>query len=88
MKKLLSEVQNGNNGKNGLSAYELAVQEGFTGSLAEWLNSLKGADGKDGVDGKNGADGLNGKDGINAKMVLTAETALTEKTVLLPTKSP
>lgn len=70
MKKLLSEVQNGSNGKdgeNGLSAYELAVQEGFTGSLAEWLNSLKGADGKDGVDGKDGADGVNGKDGINGE---------------------
>ena len=70
MKKLLSEVQNGNNGtngKNGLSAYELAVQEGFAGTLTEWLNSLKGADGKDGVDGKNGIDGANGKDGINGK---------------------
>ena len=73
MKKLLSEVQNSNNGtngkdgENGLSAYELVVQEGFTGSLAEWLNSLKGADGKNGVDGKDGADGLNGKDGINGK---------------------
>lgn len=70
MKKLLSEVQNGTNGKdgeNGLSAYELAVQQGFTGSLAEWLNSLKGADGKDGVDGKDGADGLNGKDGADAR---------------------
>lgn len=66
MKKLLSEVQDGSNGtngkdgENGLSAYELAVQEGFTGSLAEWLNSLKGADGKDGVNGKNGKDGENG----------------------------
>ena len=70
MKKLLSEMQNGSNGKdgeNGLSAYELAVQEGFTGSLADWLESLKGADGKDGVDGKNGIDGVNGKDGIDGK---------------------
>ena len=73
MKKLLSEVQSGSNGtngkdgENGLSAYELAVQEGFTGSLAEWLNSLKGADGKDGDDGKDGIDGVNGKDGINGK---------------------
>ena len=70
MKKLLSEVQNGSNGTNGkdgekgLSAYELAVQEGFTGSLTEWLNSLKGADGKDGVDGK---DGINGKDGADGR---------------------
>lgn len=70
MKKLLSEVQNGSNGKdgeNGLSAYELAVQEGFTGSLTEWLNSLKGADGKDGDDGKDGADGINGKDGVDGR---------------------
>ena len=73
MKKLLSEVQSGSNGtngkdgKNGLSAYELAVQNGFTGTLTEWLDSLKGADGKDGVDGKNGIDGANGKDGINGK---------------------
>lgn len=71
MKKLLSEVQNGSNGtngkdgENGLSAYELAVQEGFTGSLAEWLNSLKGADGKDGVDGKDGINGEDGADGRN-----------------------
>ncbi|MBQ8296994.1 MAG: collagen-like protein [Ruminococcus sp.] len=70
MKKLLSEVQNGSNGENGLSAYELAVQKGFTGSLADWLESLKGADGKDGtdgVDGKDGADGVNGKDGADGK---------------------
>lgn len=74
MKKLLSEVQNGSNvtngkdGENGLSAYELAVRNGFTGTLTEWLESLKGADGKDGtngVDGKDGADGVNGKDGAD-----------------------
>ncbi|MBT2714079.1 hypothetical protein J7E23_14715 [Pseudomonas sp. ISL-88] len=28
-------------GKDGLSAYELAVQQGFTGTLDEWLASLK-----------------------------------------------
>lgn len=64
MKKMLSDVQNGSNGtngkdgENGLSAYELAVQEGFIGSLTEWLESLKGANGKDGTDGVNGQDGL------------------------------
>lgn len=64
MKKVLSDVQNGSNGtngkdgENGLSAYELAVQEGFIGSLAEWLESLKGNDGKDGTDGVNGQDGF------------------------------
>ncbi len=33
----------------GLSAYELAVKNGFTGTEAEWLSSLKGADGS-GID--------------------------------------
>ncbi|MGZ9794091.1 hypothetical protein [Bacillus atrophaeus] len=28
-------------GKNGLSSYELAVQQRFTGTLDEWLASLK-----------------------------------------------
>lgn len=30
----------------GYSAYDLAVQNGYTGTVAEWLASLKGADGK------------------------------------------
>ena len=53
-------------GKDGLSAYELAKKNGFVGTLAEWLESLKGADGlpgKNGIDGKNGTDGKDGKDG-------------------------
>ncbi|MDE5654406.1 MAG: S1C family serine protease, partial [Clostridia bacterium] len=44
-------------GKQGKSAYELAVEHGFEGSLEEWLDSLKGSDGQNGTDGKNGADG-------------------------------
>jgi hypothetical protein len=32
----------------GKSAYEVAVMNGFEGSEAEWLESLKGANGKDG----------------------------------------
>ena len=35
-------------GHPGASAYELAVKNGFTGSLAEWLESLKGEPGSDG----------------------------------------
>ncbi len=34
-------------GQNGLSAYELASQNGFQGTEAEYLESLKGQDGKD-----------------------------------------
>ena len=35
----------GDSGNNGKSAYELAVDNGFVGTEAEWLNSLKGANG-------------------------------------------
>ena len=66
IKKIISESRSGINGKdgeNGLSAYELAIQNGFTGTLIEWLESLKGADGINGINGKNGVDG---KDGFSA----------------------
>jgi len=33
----------------GMSAYQVAVQNGFEGTIEEWLESLVGADGKDGV---------------------------------------
>lgn len=32
----------------GKTAYDIAVENGFTGTVQEWLNSLHGADGKDG----------------------------------------
>lgn len=54
-------------GKDGKSAYEIAVENGFVGTETEWLESLKGLDGKDGVNGKDGADGLPGKDGIDGR---------------------
>ena len=38
-------IKDGENGKNGLSAYEKAVAEGFVGSETEWLASLCGSDG-------------------------------------------
>ena len=36
-------------GVNGKSAYQIAVDNGFIGTEAEWLTSLRGADGKDGI---------------------------------------
>ena len=36
----------GKDGTNGKSAYDLAVENGFTGSVTEWLASLGGRDGK------------------------------------------
>lgn len=68
--KKLSEMQTGANGKDGRSAYEIAKENGFVGTVAEWLESLKGRDGidgKDGLPGKDGKDGLPGKDGTNGK---------------------
>ena len=67
----------------GDSAYEVACANGFRGSEAEWLASLKGKDGKngrngtngkdgvDGIDGKNGEDGKNGVDGKDGKSAYT-----------------
>ena len=52
-------------GKDGKSAYEIAIEHGFVGTEADWLESLKGVDGKDGCDGRNGVDVLPGKDGKN-----------------------
>jgi hypothetical protein len=33
-------------GQNGLSAYQVAVQQGYSGSAAQWLTSLRGATGQ------------------------------------------
>ena len=60
-------------GADGKSAFEIAVGNGFVGTEAEWLESLKGKDGKDGTDGQPGKDGIDGtngqdgKDGIDGK---------------------
>ena len=47
-------------GRDGLSAYEIARQNGFDGSEQEWLASLHGKDGYTPVKGK---DYFDGKDG-------------------------
>lgn len=38
-------------GKDGESAYQIAVDNGFVGSEADWIESLKGESGLDGTDG-------------------------------------
>lgn len=68
----------GESGERGYSAYEIAVQNGFTGTIGEWLYSLRGQDGADGQSAYDlalaqGFDGtledwlnsLKGKDGKN-----------------------
>ena len=56
---------NGQDGSDGKSAYQLAVDAGFSGTLVEWLTSLNGTDGADGADGSDGVNGRHGVDGSN-----------------------
>ena len=44
----------GADGANGLSAYQVAVNNGFVGTESAWLLSLKGATGSSGTNGSNG----------------------------------
>ena len=60
--QLLQKIQEGG---SGMSAYDIAVKDGFDGTEAEWLESLHGKDGKDGHDGVDGKDGKDGADGAN-----------------------
>lgn len=65
------------------SAYVIALEHGFIGSVDEWLASLKGAKGEKGQnekDGTNGTNGIDGKDGIgitNAEINTSGELILT-----------
>ena len=57
--------RDGLDGTNGKSAFEIAVENGFVGTEAEWLESLKG---KDGAVGPQGEQGPPGKDGVAPDM--------------------
>ena len=57
----------GRDGADGKSAYEIAVENGYSGTQAEWLASLRGADGANGADGQNGTNGTDGQDGSDGK---------------------
>lgn len=58
--------QNGTDGQDGVdgkSAYEIWLDKGNEGTEQDFLDSLKGADGRNGIDGQNGRDGTNGTNG-------------------------
>lgn len=63
---------------DGLSAYEIAVKNGFEGTEQEWLASLKGEPGKDGQPGKDGKDGVDGGGIVNESF--GSVVALTDST--------
>lgn len=50
-------------GRPGLSAYELARRQGYTGTEAQWLDELRGQDGQDGQPGPAGPQGPQGPAG-------------------------
>ena len=50
----VSQIPSGADGRDGLSAYEIALNNGFVGTEQEWMESLRGMKGADGVDGQNG----------------------------------
>lgn len=50
-------------GPQGKSAYELAVENGFQGTMQEWIDSLKGAQGPRGLQGPAGPRGQQGDQG-------------------------
>ncbi len=63
----VSGGRSGGSGANGKSAYEIAVAEGFEGSVAQWLQSLEGKQGEQGEKGDKGdkgEQGLQGEQGI------------------------
>ena len=80
----------GKDGKNGLSAYEIAVKNGYNSSEVNWLASLKGTDGKNGKDGKDGSNGVDGSPGKSAtfqigKVVFSNENEFKVENVGTPT---
>lgn len=68
--QLLQKINETEKGADGKSAFEIAVENGFVGTEAEWLESLKG---KDGADGRNGAVGPQGEQGPPVKDGITPD---------------
>ncbi|MBG0839010.1 hypothetical protein [Ectopseudomonas toyotomiensis] len=65
-------------GPAGESAYQIAVNNGFVGTEAEWLEALAGADGTNGTDGADGLSITGATIDVNGHLLLT----LSNSTVL------
>ncbi len=70
---------NGSNGNDGLSAYQIWLNAGNTGTEAQFLTALRGTTGAQGIQGATGTQGIAGTNGTNG---------LDGKTVLNGTQSP
>lgn len=62
-----------NNGPAGLSAYQLWVQQGNTGTIADYLQSLEPTPAANGQNGKSGTNGTDGDNGSNANPCTTSQ---------------
>ena len=69
-----SNGMDGADGTDGKSAYNIAVDNGFTGTEAEWLESLKGEPGKDGAPGTDGYTPVRGTDYWTADDIAEIQT--------------
>jgi len=70
----------GPKGDTGKSAYEIAVDYGFTGTIVEWLASLVGPQGPQGEQGIQGPQGEQGPQGIQGPAGLQGEIGATGAT--------
>ncbi len=61
--KIDEKIASVHDGADGASAYEIAVENGYTGTEAEWLSSLKGEKGNAGEQGIQGIQGEKGDTG-------------------------
>lgn len=61
-------------GKDGKSAYEIALANGFEGTEAEWLDSLHGKDGADGIKGQDGYTPIKGVDYFDGEQGVKGDT--------------
>ena len=61
--KIDEKIASVHDGADGASAYEIAVKNGYTGTEAEWLSSLKGEKGDSGEQGIQGIQGEKGDTG-------------------------
>ena len=61
-------ADNPNQGAEGKSAYQIAVENGFSGSEEDWLLSLKGEAGKTGATGASGPQGQPGARGAEIEL--------------------
>ncbi len=77
--KAIENAVAGRDGEQGKSAYQVALDNGFSGSEASWLLSLQGSDGQDGSPGV-GLPGLQGPRGPAALLGTVTSYDSTNKT--------